>query len=722
MGLVDRSTAEASGTAAQGSGRKWSPELLIATALRWGGLLALCAAVAICPLAIVWEHRRELQLSALLDAQTDLIDSIGALNQLGQHLKAAGDGDAPLPPLADILAAEHLLGRLSPELRGSDASFPGDDLVAGCRCPRLLEALEHPAPDGAVARQRWREGLEDCRASLEGRLLELRSQISVARQSASVEHRRAVVGLCGASLLVGGTLGWIGRRLLRGGGTSRGLLRRIRKENQFLESILGSLGCGVIMASPTGKFLHFNSAAQALVGRSPPDSSDPTSWSEEFGVFYPDEKTPFPAEDLPLARALKGISTDDQELFIRNPGRPEGVHLQVTGRPVRDPFGALAGGVVAFRDTTEAREAQKTLEGILEAAPDAMVIVEASGRISFINLRGEALFGRERAAVLGRPASELLPQLLDSVARSPEAASPGGRGSVTGAGPREILATRLDGTRFPAEISVSPLGTRRGRLHIVVVRDISQRKRLEEDLSLNMRQLAASNAGLKSFCYSVSHDLKAPLRSIDGFSQILLEEAGNALDEESRNALARISASTREMTQLIDDMLRLSRASLHDMRSETVDLSEVARRELASLRESEPGREVQVEIEEGLLVTGDQGLLRSLIQNLLGNAWKFTGKTPGARIRLGKEAEGVYFVRDNGAGFPADKATRLFETFQRLHASSDFAGTGVGLAIARRIVERHGGRIWAEGSPGQGSVFRFTLGSGAMVPSTSSAC
>jgi len=225
------------------------------------------------------------------------------------------------------------------------------------------------------------------------------------------------------------------------------------------------------------------------------------------------------------------------------------------------------------------------------------------------------------------------------------------------------------------------------------------------------RELQATNQELEAFSYSVSHDLRAPLRSIDGFSQILLEDYRDELDEEGRNYLGRVRTASQRMGQLIDDLLELSRVTRGPLRRETVDLSAIAADVAGGLKASDPERRGRFVISEGLVARGDAKLLRVALENLLGNAWKFTSKEPDAAVEFGasRRRGQVYYVQDNGAGFDAAYAGKLFGAFQRLHGSDEFEGTGVGLATVARVIRRHGGEVWAEGKVGEGATFYFTL-------------
>jgi light-regulated signal transduction histidine kinase (bacteriophytochrome) len=225
-------------------------------------------------------------------------------------------------------------------------------------------------------------------------------------------------------------------------------------------------------------------------------------------------------------------------------------------------------------------------------------------------------------------------------------------------------------------------------------------------------QLEAVNKELEAFSYSVSHDLRAPLRAIDGFSQALLEDCGSTLDDQGRHYLQRVRAATERMSQLIDDLLSLARVTRSAMQWESVDLSQLAQTIAAELEKTQPGRRAKVVIAPQLLARGDARLLRIALENLLGNAWKYTSKCPQALIEFGVTASGgqpAYFVRDNGVGFDMAYAGKLFGAFQRLHTEAEFPGTGIGLATVQRIIHRHHGRTWADGAVGQGATFYFTL-------------
>jgi PAS domain S-box-containing protein len=340
----------------------------------------------------------------------------------------------------------------------------------------------------------------------------------------------------------------------------------------------------------------------------------------------------------------------------------------------------------------ETKRAEEKFRALMESAPDAMVIVDAERNIVLVNAQTEKLFGHARADLLGEPLVRLTPEAAGSDPSAPRL---------------ELFGRRKDGTEFPVEITSSPLDTEEGALVSHAIRDITERKRIENDLMLSNRELEA-------FSYAVAHDLRAPLRGINGFSRALLEDNHDKLDDESKDYLNRIAGGAERMGELIDALLGLSRVTRVEIRREAVNLSRMADGVIRQLRATHPERVVEFANQEDVIANGDPALLRALFENLLGNAWKFTATREGARIAFGsvqKDGAPVYSIQDNGAGFDMAHADKLFAPFQRLHKASEFAGTGIGLATVQRIVRRHSGEIWADGSVGRGATFHFTLAS-----------
>ena len=365
------------------------------------------------------------------------------------------------------------------------------------------------------------------------------------------------------------------------------------------------------------------------------------------------------------------------------------------------------------------RKADERFHAFLESAPDAIVVVDAEGRMVLVNRLTEAMFGFQRSELLGQPVEMLVPERFHQIHlrhREGYAQHPKTRPMGTG---QALFGRRKDGSEFPVEISLSPLETEQGTLVTSIIRDITDRKqaelaiqKLNLELSKRAAQLEAANQELEAFSYSVSHDLRAPLRAISGFVRILREDYAERLDAEGHRLIDVVSNEARRMGQLIDDLLAFSRLGRQPMQNTSVDLSALACAVFDSLKPGAPDSTPQFETKPLPLAWGDPAMLRQVFANLLGNAIKFTRHQPVPIIEVGGSIEDgklLCYVKDNGVGFDEKFVHKLFVVFQRLHSEEEFEGTGVGLALVQRVILRHGGQVWAEGKPNQGATFYFTL-------------
>ena len=492
----------------------------------------------------------------------------------------------------------------------------------------------------------------------------------------------------------------------------------LRRSQEQLAGVIGSAMDAIISADEDQRIVLFNAAAERMflypskeaIGQ-PLDRFIPKRFRpahrqhiEDFGRTHVTKRA------MGSLGAIFGVRADGEEFPIE----ASISQLQAEGRRFY---------TVILRDITERErsvEALKEQARILDLAP--VLIRDLSGRILFWNTGAEQMYGWSSEEAVGKVTHNLFrtefPRPLEEIKA---------RLFADGIWEGELVKTKRNGERI---VVVS-----RWVLHknehdeptaiLEVNNDITERRQAEEEIrrlneELEQRvadrtaQLQAANKELEAFSYSVSHDLRAPLRHINGFSQALLEDYADKLDETGKSYLQEVRGASQEMAQLIDCVLQLARVVRTEMRREVINLSELAHSIVTEMQKGDAGRTVAVDIEEGLTTRGDKRLLRIMLSNLIGNAWKFTSKREQAEISFGPTQNGsevVYFVRDNGAGFDMAYVDKLFGAFQRLHSAGEFEGTGIGLATVQRIVLRHGGRVWAEGAVNLGSTFYFTLAS-----------
>jgi PAS domain S-box-containing protein len=405
---------------------------------------------------------------------------------------------------------------------------------------------------------------------------------------------------------------------------------------------------------------------------------------------------------------------------LRKSGEPILVYLTLS--PIKDEAGVLQGASALEHDRNERKRGEEMLRLTVDASPSPMVMVDGVGQIVLVNTLTEKLFGYRREELIGQPVEILVPRQYRGKHpgdRSGFMHSPGNR--AMGAG-RALYALRKDGTEFPVEIGLNPIKTDQGTWVLSAIVDITEHKLAERRVLERAAELTAVNAELEAFSYSVSHDLRAPLRQIAGFSKILAEESDLELRPESRRYLQRVQDGAQQMGNLIDDLLNLAKVGRHIVARRSTPVKDLIAMAIEELKPDTLGRTIEWRIEAMASVECDPGLAKQIFVNLLSNALKYTRIRSHALIQIGQmglNGESVIFVRDNGAGFDMQYAGKLFGVFQRLHKATDFEGTGVGLATVQRIVHKHGGRIWAEAELDKGATFYFTIPNGPTLEPTS---
>lgn len=524
------------------------------------------------------------------------------------------------------------------------------------------------------------------------------------------------------------------------------------KPGVLQDALLKSAYFSSIATDEKGVIQIFNVGAERMLGYSPldvlnrvtpADLSDPSELIDRADALGLEFETVITSGfDALIFKAARGIEDTYPLTYIRKDGSRMPTIVSVTS--LRDGNDGIVGYLLIGTDNTE-RKRSETNQALL----DQQLSVEVRARTedlqrfrSAMDATGEAIFlinvqtlrytevNATACKMLGYSREELLQLGTRQISiLSSSRLNETYQALIGGDNTEALLETRLcrkDGTQVEVEIYRQAQRYEGDWTIVSVVRDITDRKRAQNEiLRLNSElegrvlrrtaQLQIANEELEAFAYSVSHDLRSPLNTIDGFTTLLERAVGTAIDDKARHYFDRIRAGTQQMSALIEGMLTLSKLSRTPLNLKAVDLSAICCQVREELKERDPERDVLISIQDGLLVHGDSSLLLSAMTNLIGNAWKFTSKQKAAEIDIAcevtPEGSSVYSVKDNGAGFDMALVDKLFGTFERLHSAADFAGTGVGLAIVHRIVSRHGGKIWARSVENLGATFYFTLSS-----------
>ncbi|HHY53686.1 MAG TPA: PAS domain S-box protein [Clostridiales bacterium] len=458
------------------------------------------------------------------------------------------------------------------------------------------------------------------------------------------------------------------------------------------EDILSTVADSLMLVGVDGKIVLANKRVYELLGYTEQELK-----GKDIGSI---------ADGIDMAALLESGTIRSQELtLVKKNG--EQVPVLFSASAVKDQEGEIVGIVVTALDITEYKKVEQELrasEQKYRTLIDHALVgigIHQDNRIVFANRRMATMLGYSPEEFIGLPIADLIhPAERSAILSRAHKRQSGSLEPET----YEIRLLRKDGSFFYALISNGLIDYNGRVATLITISDITDTKA--------RRELEEANKELEAFSYSVSHDLRAPLRSIDGFSQVLLEDYADKLDDQGKDYLRRIRAASLRMSQLINDLLTLSRVTRAEIHFEEVDLTTIVENIAAELKERQPDRNVKFIIAQNVKAYGDSHLLRIVLENLLDNAWKFTSKHKDAVIEFGaKECEGkrVYFVRDDGAGFDMAYVNKLFVPFQRLHEQDEFEGTGIGLATVQRIVHRHGGKVWAEGEVEKGATFYFTL-------------
>lgn len=509
--------------------------------------------------------------------------------------------------------------------------------------------------------------------------------------------------------------------------------------------ILDALPIGVLLADPEGVPFFLNSAGRSIAGKDLIRGAL-AELPELYRVYRAGEESPYPLKDLPLNKALRGETSQVDDMEIRRPDKT--VALAVRGTPIRDESGEIEMALVTFEDETEKRSLMHKADllakhnwRIINYAGDGIYSMNGAGEVVSINPSAAAMLDWNVDEVVGSPAHDIFHHSRPDGSEYPKQECPIYLALKTGEVQHSSsdVFFRSDGSRVEVEWISAPLFEGESIVGAVVTfRDIARRlaekremaeeneelikakeslkaakEQLESTVNERTKHLKRVVTELEGFAYTVAHDLRAPLRAIDGFSRIALEEHGDSFNEATVRYLALIRSNAQQMGQLIDQLLSFSRLSRSELQVREVELEALVEDARRMLNASLMGKDVTIEVDEDVVLTADPVLLRQVLVNLLDNAAKYSREGNPIIVHIGSRTDPgnatSYFVKDNGIGFDMKYATKVFKPFQRLHLQEEFEGTGIGLATVERIIERHGGKVWVDSEAGVGTTVWFTL-------------
>ncbi len=496
-------------------------------------------------------------------------------------------------------------------------------------------------------------------------------------------------------------------RFIRSRATMTDISKRKKAEDAaaesraWLQAIVDYSPTAIYLTDLDGRFLMTNKHAEILLGK----SSNQTIGKNSHDFFSKEIADKFDENNETVMKSGKALELEEESFSAG------GKHTFISFRfPIYDANNKIFAICGISTDITARKRAEQRFIALLDSAPVAIVIVNEKGEIELVSAESERLFGYSRKELIGQKVELLMPgefrnayldrrdDFLENI--------------IGGLMEIELFGERKDGTKFPVEISLSPLETEEGIRVSAAIRDITDRKNTEKNLKDLNQALLSSNSELESFSYSVSHDLRAPLRHIVGFGEKLQKKLNNSNDPEDNRLVGKITAAADKMARLIDDLLNFSRVGRTELRKKNVDLNSLVNEIIEENKDVEGDKNIEWKIDKLHEVFADSLQLKIVFTNLISNAVKYTSKKKNRIIEIGQNADGaenVFFVKDNGAGFDMKYSSKLFGVFQRLHGDNEYEGTGIGLATVRRIVNRHGGRIWAASETNKGATFYFTI-------------